>query len=407
MADTLEEVINNATKQAGLDEQKQTGQPSSYAATTKSRLDDLAGLEEVVVTGTKKDLTVENPTEIKILRFPSDVGVNGVPYVLLKIFEIGSVEVFDQTTASLRSGAAQVGAATSAVVSAIPGGETIAAGAVGAAAAGLTGALVGVAATTETGQNVINQAGNVLFGTSTSGTGSIIDRAKNLLQSFALKRNVDQQKIAIGLFMPEGINTSYDNEYETLSVTATLGLGGFAAQALAAKKGGTEEMDPYIGEMAATLASKLLGGDASATKLGLFATTGRVVNPQLEMIYTSPVLRRFVFDFRMIPKNRREAADIQTIIYLLKLYSAPKIPDSSTGRYFIPPAQFEIEFYDGNGNLNDKLFRTKKCVLTGLNLDYAPNGFATFDDGMPVETRMQLTFQETAIIDRNSVAEGY
>jgi hypothetical protein len=174
-----------------------------------------------------------------------------------------------------------------------------------------------------------------------------------------------------------------------------------------ASKGKIDEVDPYITEAAATAASALLGGDANLTKLGLFGATGRVVNPQLEMIYTSPTLRRFVFDFRMIPRNKAEASDIQTIIYLLKLYSAPTIPDNSTGRYFIPPAQFEIEFYDGANNLNTNLFRTKKCVLSSINIDYAPNGFATFYDGVPVETRMQLTFQETAIIDRAAVADGY
>jgi hypothetical protein len=125
------------------------------------------------------------------------------------------------------------------------------------------------------------------------------------------------------------------------------------------------------------------------------------------MLYTSPVLRRFVFDFRMVPRNRKEADDIKAIIYFLKLFSAPTVPDNSTGRYFIPPAQFEIEFYDGNNNLNANLFKTKKCVLSSINIDFAPNGYATFDDGMPVETRMQLTFQETAIIDRTAVGEGY
>jgi hypothetical protein len=57
--------------------------------------------------------------------------------------------------------------------------------------------------------------------------------------------------------------------------------------------------------------------------------------------------------------------------------------------------------------MNDFLFKTKKCVLSGINVDYSPNGFATFKDGAPVETRLQLTFQETVIIDRAAVAGGF
>jgi hypothetical protein len=380
--------------------------------TETSTVDDL---EEVVVTGTRKSVapgssgTTYSVSDLQIIKFPSDVGAEGVPYVLFKIFEVetGAVAPTDLTTQSLRAGASEVSGVVSALSTAVPGGDVIVPSAIGGALGGLGGALAAGALATQAGQEAVDSAGALLFGDAATGPLSITNRAKNLVRDFALKRNIIQQKLAIGLFMPEGINTSYDNEYEALSVTATLGLGGFAAQALSAKNGAVEDINPYIAEAAATLATKILGGDASATKLGLFATTGRVVNPQLEMLYTSPVLRRFVFDFRMVPRNRKEADDIKAIIYFLKLFSAPTVPDNSTGRYFIPPAQFEIEFYDGNNNLNANLFKTKKCVLSSINIDFAPNGYATFDDGMPVETRMQLTFQETAIIDRTAVGEGY
>jgi hypothetical protein len=90
----------------------------------------------------------------------------------------------------------------------------------------------------------------------------------------------------------------------------------------------------------------------------------------------------------------------------LKRFSAPEIPAGSTGRYFIPPARFEIEFYHHN-NPNENLFKTKQCVLENISLDYAPNGYASHYDGMPVETRMSLIFRETTIIDKKAVDEGY
>ena len=398
MADPRAELTNSEAFREGKPAAPATT-PTSTASSTPNELTEFITTSPYF--GAKE--TRYDTSTLTLVTFPKDVGTEGVPYVLFKIFEIetGAVSPEDASGQSLRAGASEFTNYASQFIS-----NPATAAAAGAVVGGLGGALTAGALASETGQNAVNSAGQLIFGDAATGANTITNRAKTLLKGFALKRNILQQKVGIGLFMPEGINTSYDQEYEALSVTSTLGLGGYAAQAMASK-GKIDEVDPYITEAAATAASALLGGDANLTKLGLFGATGRVVNPQLEMIYTSPTLRRFVFDFRMIPRNKAEASDIQTIIYLLKLYSAPTIPDNSTGRYFIPPAQFEIEFYDGANNLNTNLFRTKKCVLSSINIDYAPNGFATSYDGVPVETRMQLTFQETAIIDRAAVADGY
>lgn len=202
--------------------------------------------------------------------------------------------------------------------------------------------------------------------------------------------------------MPDGLNANYDQEYDAISITQTLGLIGTLAQAVSDKGG---DIDPYVMEAASAAASKFLGDDFQ--KVGLFATTGRTVNPQLELMYTSPNLRTFTFDFRLIPRNAVESNLIKIIIDKLKYYSAPRIPNNTSGRYFIPPAQFEIEFYNSPNNSNPFLFKTKKCALKSISVDYSPNGFATFANGAPVETRLQLQFQETTILDRNAIAEGY
>lgn len=350
------------------------------------------------------NLGAVSKSELSIIKFPENLG-QGTPYILFKIFEtqtgaIDDSRITDPTSASLRSGFGVIDSA----IAGIPGGSTAAGAAAGAAAfGGIGGAIFGAAISTDAGQGEIDRVGTAIFG---ENAGSITSRAKDLLRGFALKRNTEQLAIALALFMPDGLTTNYDNEYEALSVTATLGATGFAAQALSSRDGAAETINPFIMEGAFALAAKIIGNE-DVKKLGLFATTGFVNNPQLEMIYTSPVLRTFTFDFRLIPRNAREAATIQGIIKQLKYYSAPEIPQGTSGRYMIPPAQFEIEFYNGNDTENLFLFKTKKCVLKGLSLDYSPNGFATFADGAPVETRMQLTFQETTIIDKQSVLAGY
>jgi len=346
----------NRAREKALKALPKTSSPTGEAPKTPTTPRGVGTINEVpteeleqVTTTTTTAATSFSRSELGILKFPQSLEADGSPYILFKIYETvtGSVQVSDATTQSIRTGAQTVGA----VVAAIPGGEELAATAGGAAAGGVVGGVV-------------------------------------------------------GLFMPDGINTSYDNEYEALSLTATLGAVGFGAQALASKGGSVDQTNAFIAEAAGSILSRIAGNE-DLTKLGVFATTGRVINPQLEMLYTSPVLRKFTFDFRMIPRNAVEAELIRAIIFNLKYFASPTIPDNSTGRYFIPPAQFEIEFYDGRNNMNDFLFKTKKCVLSGINVDYSPNGFATFKDGAPVETRLQLTFQETVIIDRAAVAGGF
>ena len=197
-----------------------------------------------------------------------------------------------------------------------------------------------------------------------------------------------------------------------MSLTAVLGGLGFALQAASGISGDTPTTNPIIAEAAATLAGKLTGGD-DLSRLGLFATSGYVRNPQLELIYSSPVLRRFNFDFRLIPRNETESVIIKDVITAFKRNAAPLVAkEAAGGRYMVPPNQFTIEFFKGgtatNGNnSNDYLFKTKNCVLTSIGVDYAPNGYATFKNGAPVETRLSLSFQEVEIMDREAIDGGF
>jgi hypothetical protein len=229
-----------------------------------------------------------------------------------------------------------------------------------------------------------------------------------VLTNYQLRRNIEQLSYAIALTMPENLAVSYQNNYDQLSLTAALGGFGLAAQALASTNGKGDNANPFIAEAAGRLAGNILSEDFR--KLGLFAATGRTLNPQLELIYNSPALRQFTLDFRMIPRNPEESGAIQSILQILKLEAAPQISAETSSRYFIPPSQFQLEFYDGVNHAmpNSYLFKTKKCVLTDISIDYTGGGsFATFYTGAPVEIRLSLKFTETVIIDRTAVGEGF
>lgn len=379
-----------------------------------------------------------SPTEKKdplfVRCFPADLGEKSdLPYVVIKIFETktGIVQSEDQTSQAIRAGIARGSEAINAVKTRF---ASVNGAILGAAIGGASGALLGFGAGLFSGtvSNTLNSTLDSLFGT--QGT-DYISQAKDQIKNFSLKRNESRLSGMLALFMPEGMTASYDQEYEGISITQALGAVGFLAQAMGAAKtsktGRIDGPNPYLAEASSVAAGKL-GGDQIA-KVGIFAQTGFVVNPQIELLYTSPTLRKFTLDFRLVPRSRDEAElifgkidrgpkgdaavgkqNLQDfgIITMLKYFSAPKIVENVGGRYFIPPAQFQLEFWRPSENkagprINQNLFRTKNCVLESVNLDYGPNGFATYRDGVPVEVRMQLTFQETVMLDRTAILEGY
>lgn len=379
-------------------------------------------IQETTPTTTNSAETLSK-SDLGIIKFPLDIEQAPVPHVLFKIYETetGAVTRTDATTQSfvvgveaaatkadnLNLGTLAGGAGGAILGTKVGALAFVATGKVGAAAAATGIGAVSGAALVGSGL-----AGDLLeFGADKLGNLFNIEntstRFKNAIDNFALKRNIEQLSLAIALLMPETLSVSYQNNYDALSFTESVGGVGMAVQALGSKLGGSgDAANPYIMETVGRLA----GGNISEEfkKIGLFATTGRTVNPQLEVIYNSPNLREFTMDFRLVPRNAAEANQIRVLIQQLKYFAAPQIPKDTGGRYFIPPAQFELEFYDAENNQNFFLFKTKKCVLEDISVDFTGNGsFNTFYDGSPVETRLSLRFKETVFIDRDAVNEGY
>lgn len=373
----------------------------------------------------------KDPFIVKCFPPSLETSTDPTPYMLIKIFETktGTVVSDDPTSKSIRTGAER---AYKAYDIATGGSTTLQGVAVGATVGGLGGAVAGAAVGmfANLTKDVTNTTLDNIFNTVNV---DYVGQAKEQIKNFSLKRNQDMQAAMLALFMPEGMSASYDQDYEGISVTQSLGMLGFLAQAAGSRAPGsdaspskTQSYNPFIAEAAGAAGSKLIGGDI--TKLTQFATTGTVVNPQIELLYTSPTLRKFTFDFRFVPRNKTEA-DILFgkqqpsdnteqinipdlgLINMLKYFSAPRIVDNTGGRYFVPPAQFMLEFWyndpTSQKRINKNLFKTKRCVLESINLDYGPNGFATHYDGVPVEVRMQLTFQETVMLDRDAIKAGY
>jgi len=221
---------------------------------------------------------------------------------------------------------------------------------------------------------------------------------------------------AVALYMPDTLNYSDQQIYNTLNIGPELankiGTGvsiadEFMSGRINAKQLGTN-ISPFIAQGITSILGKSLGADSFR---GIFsATTGLVQNPRMELIYGSPSFRNFRFDFMFYPRSEKEGYQVQKIIERLRFHQAPEIMRGTAGYFMVPPSEFDIEFYY-NGIRNPNIPNISTCVLTSIDVDYAPKGFHTFESpkdttpkygstGMPFAIRMSLGFQETDIMTK-------
>jgi hypothetical protein len=226
----------------------------------------------------------------------------------------------------------------------------------------------------------------------------------------------------IALYMPGTMAYTHNQQYNQLQMggenAALFGAGMSLITDAVNGKVSPEQLGknltPFIAEKIKNISSPFLGTN-SAT--GLFASMiGGVQNPQLELIYTSPSFRSFRFDFMFYPSSEVEAVEVQKIIESLKFHQAPEIMRDTAGYFLVPPSEFDIEFHY-NGEVNPNIPKISTCVLTSIDMDYAPKGFVAFEvpgqntatvggTGMPFAIRLSLSFQETEIMTKYNFQDG-
>lgn len=206
-----------------------------------------------------------------------------------------------------------------------------------------------------------------------------------------------------------------------IGASATGGLVG-------AILGGNAQQGAALGAQGALL-YKLLGSAGSQSAQALLKTAGAskvlsmagfsvspesilargfgvVPNSNLELLFNSPTLREFTFQYRMSPRSKEEATDINKIIRFFKQGMAAKKQDKRSGNqeygtagaasYFLgTPNVFQLQYKTSNGNPIKGVNRIKTCALVGFSMNYTADGtWAAYDDGQPVSVIMNMSFKE-------------
>jgi len=270
------------------------------------------------------------------------------------------------------------------------------------------------------------------YDTAANGTGNELIAAnltnQNPFSSLSIAAGVAKNKIlgkdgVIALPMPSNIEDSNSVSYEAgnmdqltekgLNIAAgaidgnlfnVQGLGNklneLTAQIIGGGKGpdGKPVENPLITGETVNLVKKALGASAinvfganvSLNSL-LARSEGRILNPNMELLFNGPTLRTFRFSFKMTPRDENESVSIKSIIRTLKKNMAAK----GVGDLFLKtPNIFELQYKKGN-RPHPFLNLFKPCALTDISVNYTgENVYATYADGTPISMVMTLTFKE-------------
>ena len=158
---------------------------------------------------------------------------------------------------------------------------------------------------------------------------------------------------------------------------------------------------------AAEATARVTGQTISQDQI-LARTSGRVLNPNAELLFQGPVLRDFNFDFLMIARSEKEGKEIRKIIRWFKSGMAPKYNNST---FLKTPDVFKLEYKNGVGD-GDILKTVNRFSPGGLALrtvavDYAPSGYwSAYQDSQPVAIKMSLNFAELRPIYEQDQAQN-
>ena len=153
----------------------------------------------------------------------------------------------------------------------------------------------------------------------------------------------------------------------------------------------------YLDKRFASQMVGILGGNVTPSQL-LARGNGEIFNPNMELLFGGPTLRNFRFQFKLTPRNAKEAEQIKLIIRAFKRNMAAQAEGgvSLNGNFFLKtPNVFKLRYRSGNNN-HPFLNKFKQCFLSDMSVSYTGEGiYSTYDDGTPVSMLLDLSFKET------------
>lgn len=266
-------------------------------------------------------------------------------------------------------------------------------------------------------------SGNGIVGGVVGGATAAVSTNIVAEESSTFSRAQRRMRDVIALHMPADIQVKYGVQWSEEN-TLTTAMMAEGAEKLSAVLDAAQKANAAGGDvedkLKAVANSSAAKGAVSAMKAGIIAhtlqtpgigdftsvVTGMAGNPKKEQLFRGVDYRTFNFSYRFYPKSPEEAAKVRKIIKTFKFHMHPEFADTNNFLYKYP-SEFDIMYYQG-GKENLNIHRHTSCVLTDLNITYGSQGsFIAFDDGMPTEININLSFKELAILNKDHIDDGY
>jgi len=216
--------------------------------------------------------------------------------------------------------------------------------------------------------------------------------------------------------IPGGIQDSNSVNWSSQNMNAL--QAELANLALSGVTGGADGFFGGISDIAGAIQknNSELGSAAAAAFAGqasgvggqlITRTTGAIVNPNMELLFSGPALRQFSFKFMLTPREKRESEEIVKVLRFFKQGSA--VQRTKSNLFLKSPHTFKIQYlHRGPGDNNDNPFmnKVKECACTGVNVNYTPqNNYSTFTDGAMTSYELTLNFNELEPIFNDNYAD--
>jgi len=239
--------------------------------------------------------------------------------------------------------------------------------------------------------------------------------ASNALGELGKSLNISDNRLAgsnrqagesVSIYLPGGIEYTDAFSYEEVGFAAAQNIKNASAfqstvalNLLRQLAGGLDIVGGILGQ------DSINAGDVLSAQLGV------VVNPQKEQMFRGVAFRSFDFKFNLIPRSKKEAETVASIIKLFRFHAYPELSENKA--FFNFPSEFEIKFKSYDVELNEtkentSLPKLKKCVLEKITTNYTPDDvYHSFKDGSPIRVEISLSFKETQYIHRELVKDGF
>jgi hypothetical protein len=224
-----------------------------------------------------------------------------------------------------------------------------------------------------------------IFGTVSEGFTKLADGTVIQNLNLVFKNRTKKSNKSISLYMPDTLNFTYAASYgqtDLLTAFSSVPLIGGAVSAV------TQALNSPLARLA-------LKG------------TGYALNPNQQVLFDGIDFRTYQLAFTFTPYSKQEAETVAAIIKMFKTHAAPRLVEGAGGgMFFVPPSTFTPTF-KFNGQKNKNINQVTESVITNINVDYAPQGFAAHTDGAPVQTTLTIDFRELELITSQKVEQGY